>query len=75
MNKYEVLKSMNTIVKYLNNEEAYFRWIIIIPDGADDEELMDCAKDEEIFADSVSCFKSIMADYLDDGIYIDRKLY
>lgn len=76
--KYELMKAMHTIVKSLNHEGAYFdRWIYIVPDGATDEDLRDIAEDEddEIFRDSVKCFKEIMRDYLNDGIYVDGKLY
>lgn len=37
--KFELVKSMNTIVKELNNEEAYYgSCIYIVPDEADDED-------------------------------------
>lgn len=40
--KFELVKSMNTIVKELNNEEAYYgKWIYIVPDEADDEDFRD----------------------------------
>lgn len=37
--KFEALRSMNTIIKSMNDESAYGAWIYIIPDGADDDEL------------------------------------
>ena len=44
--KFELVKSMNTIVKELNNEEAYYgSWIYIVPDEADDEDFRDIAED------------------------------
>ena len=67
---------MNTIVTALNNEEPYYqRWIDIVPDCASDEDFRDIAENEELFKDTVDCFKGIMKDYLKDGIYIDRALY
>lgn len=33
--RFETLKSMNTIIKSMNDESAYSAWIWIIPDGAD----------------------------------------
>lgn len=36
--KFETLRSMNTIIKNMNDESAYDAWIYIIPDGADDDE-------------------------------------
>lgn len=74
--KFELVKSMNTIVTALNNEEPYYqRWIYIVPDCASDEDFRDIAEDEELFKDTVDCFKGIMKDYLKDGIYIDKTLY
>ena len=74
--KYELMKAMHTIVQSLNDERAYFdRWILLVPDGATDEDLRDIAEDEELFTESVKCFKEIMGDYLDGGIYVDKNLY
>ena len=47
----------------------------IVPDGADDEDFYDIAVDEELFVDTVKCFKGIMRNYLKDGIYIGDILY
>ena len=69
--KFELLKSMNTIVQALNNEDAYFgSWRYVVPDEADDEDFRDIAKDEDLFVHTVNCFKRIMRNYLRDGIYI-----
>ena len=75
--KFELLKAMNTIVKSLNNEEAYYGdWIYIVPDEADDEELQEIAfEDEETFVDAVKSFKRCMKHYLKDGFYIADNLY
>lgn len=76
LRKYELVKSMNTIVKALNDESGYYdHWIYIVPDEATDEDLMDIAYDEELLEDTINCFKTIMAEYLEDGIYIADKLY
>lgn len=73
--KYEMIKSMHTIVTALNNEEAYMKWIYIVPDEADEDDLKDIAEDEELFELTVKCFKGIMKHYLKDGLYINNKLY
>ena len=76
--KFELLKAMNTIVRSLNHEGAYYdRWILIVPDEATDEDLRDIAEDDddEIFRDSVKCFEGIMRDYIKDGLYVAGKLY
>lgn len=88
LEKYEALKAMNTLVKMLNNEEAYYgSWIYIIPDEASDDELMEIAADEpfkasdgeiiDLYADAVSCFLKLINKYgsRDGGFYIGRKVY
>ena len=40
--RFEVLKAMNLLAKLCNDEGFYYNhWIYIIPDGADDDELLD----------------------------------
>ena len=75
MNKVKILEGMNNIIKALNNEEAYYEWIVTIPDEADEDDIKYCAEDEEIFTEAVEDFKRIMKHYLKDGFYIDKKLY
>lgn len=74
--RFEALKSMNTIIKNMNDESAYSAWIWIIPDGADDDELQEIAEeDEESFKDAVHAFMEIMNKRLKYGLYIDNTLY
>lgn len=48
LERYEVLKAMNLLAKVTNNEEFYYNhWIYIVPDEADDEELLDIAEDDQ----------------------------
>ena len=75
LERYKLMKAMNTIVRTMNNEDAYYEWINIVPDEADDNELMDIAQDDELFADSCNAFKSIMQAYGDDGFCINNKAW
>lgn len=70
--KFELLKAMNTLVKAMNDETAYTTWIYVIPDGADDEELMEIAsdKDEEIYKDACHTFRRICESYLKYGFFL-----
>ena len=74
-NRYEIMKSMHTIICAMNNEDAYSSWIYIVPDEASDNDLMDIATDDELFADACSAFKSAMQEYGADGFYIDKKFW
>lgn len=74
--KKEIVRSMHLIVSSLNDETAYYdEWIHIVPDEPTEEDFFDIANDEEIFAQTISFFKSIMERYLPDGLYIANKLY
>ena len=74
--RFDVLKGMDTIIKSMNDESAYTAWIHIIPDEADDDELMEIAEeDEESFDDAVHAFMEIMNKRLKYGLYIDNMLY
>lgn len=67
--------SMNNIIISLNNEDAYYEWINIIPDNVETEELYDIATDNELFNDVTKLFMSIIKRYIKDGLYIDGELY
>lgn len=74
--KFETLRSMNTIIKNMNDESAYDAWIYIIPDGADDDELMEIAEeDEESFEDACNLFAKLVNKYMKYGLYVDGEVY
>lgn len=79
MKRRNILKAMNTIVRALNDETAYYRrWIYIIPDEADDDELEDIADNmPDIFEEAVELFGDIMRSkrYTEGGIYVEGKVY
>lgn len=74
--RFETLKSMNTIIKSMNDEGAYTAWIYIIPDGADDDELMEIAEEDETsFADACKLFAKLVKKYMKYGLYVDGEVY
>ena len=74
--RFEALKSMNTIIKSMNDESAYSAWIWIIPDGADDDELQEIAEeDDETFKDACDLFAELIKGYVKYGLYIDGEVY
>ena len=57
----EIIKAMNTIVKGLNNENAYYYdWIDIVPDEATEDDFKYIAEDDEILTDTLKRFKNII---------------
>lgn len=74
--RFEALKSMNTIIESMNDESAYTSWIYIIPDEADDDELREIAEeDDESFRDACNLFAKLVKKYMKYGLYIDGKVY
>ena len=68
--RFEMVKAMHTLIQALNNEHAYYcHWIYIVPDEATDDDLEYIAEDDELFMDTVRCFKDCMEMYLPDGFY------
>lgn len=75
--RFEALKSMNTIIKSMNDETAYYNvWIACIPDEADDDELMDIAEnDDETFKEACDLFAYLVQKKMKYGLYIDGEVY
>lgn len=67
--RFEIIKSMNTLIQSLNNEDAYYEWIIVVPDEANDDDFMDIASDEELFRECVKLYKRLYEKYIEDGIF------
>ncbi len=74
--RFNIVKSMDTIVKSLNDEEAYYHhWIYLVPDEASDDEFEYIAKNAKLFSETVRLFLLLMKVYGDSGMYITGSLY
>ena len=64
----ELIKAMDTVVRYLNNEEAVEPWLMCgLPDGGDDRDCEDIGSDPEMMDVACSCFGRIMRRASKDG--------
>lgn len=70
--KFELLKAMNFIVRMMNDQGAYIDWIFTIPDEASEDELLDIAldEDEEVFREACELFREICHEYIDAGFFL-----
>ena len=76
IDKILLVTSMNFLVTYLNNEEAYYgSWIYVVPDEAEDEDLEFIAEDNDLYKDTCELFIHCMKGYVKDGFYINGILY
>lgn len=76
--RFQIMKCMNYLVKSLNNEEAYYdRWIYLVPDEADDEDLMYIAEHTDLYREACELFRDLVAEYGGDGFYAvqDKRAY
>ena len=71
----DFVRSMNDIMTHMNDENAYTKWIAVVPDGADEEDFKAIADDEELFDDAVYLFKDLTERYMKNGIYIGKTCY
>lgn len=62
--RIELLRHMNEIVRYINDERAYNWWIMVVPDCASDEDYEDIAEDAELCTDVCELFGKIIHYYI-----------
>ena len=64
------LKLMHSIMQSMNNENAYYTWIMTgVPDGATKEDFIDIASDSEEFDDCLELFDKLFTKYAPDGLF------
>ena len=71
----DFVRSMNNIMVHMNDENAYMKWIAVVPDGATQDDFEAIADDEELFDSTVYLFKDLMERYMKNGIYIGKTCY
>lgn len=75
--------AMNIMVCNMNDESAYFTWIYLIPDCADEDDFIDFARNDDgtkentLFDEAVELFKKLWKNYAaeEKGLYIAGKTY
>lgn len=71
----DFVRSMDNIITHLNDEDAYMKWVQVVPDGATQEDFEAIADDEDLFDSTVYLFKDLMDRYMKNGIYIGKTCY
>ena len=71
----DFVRSMNNIMVHMNDENAYMKWITVVPDGATQDDFEAIADNEELFDGVVYLFKDLMERYMKNGIYIGKTCY
>lgn len=71
----DFVRSMNNIMVHMNDEDAYMKWIQVVPDGATQDDFEVIADNEELFDSTMYLFKDLMERYMKNGIYIGKTCY
>lgn len=73
MNAYEIrlnnIKLMHNTMIDMNNENAYFAWIYIMPDEPMEDDFEWFAEDEERYIELYTSFMRIFNRYIGDGLF------
>lgn len=63
------LKLMHSVMMSMNNEDAYYSWIYVVPDEPSEEDFNYIASDEDEYKDCEDTFYSLFKKYAKDGLY------
>lgn len=81
--RFAAIIAMDTLVKCMNDENAYMSWIYLVPDCANEYDFIDFAANEDdteenqYFDEAVALFKKLWEKYANEksGLYIGEKAY
>ena len=66
-NNVELLRAMNEVILWLNDERAYESWILTVPDEADDDDFEWIAERDEDMDHVCRRFRQLVSHYGKDG--------
>lgn len=81
--RLDAIIAMDIMVRNMNDESAYFTWIHVVPDCANEYDYIGLAENDtetdmnESFDEAVELFKKLWRRYADEkgGLYIGDKVY
>lgn len=73
--RFKLAKAMHEVICSLNDEGAYMTWIYLVPDDADDDDLMWFAEDESEFDDLCRLFNKLIKRYGKSGYCFGVKAF
>lgn len=72
--RINLLMSMHNIMLHMNNEDAYWSWVILgVPDQPSRNDYEFIASNEDAFRECVEHFTNVFNEYIEDGIYADAR--
>lgn len=81
--RLDAIIAMDFMVRSMNDESAYFTWIYVVPDCANEYDYIGLAENDketgtnELFDEAVELFKKLWRRYANEkgGLYIGDKVY
>ena len=67
--RMQLIKAMHIVVCSMNDEEAYARWIYLVPDCATVDDFDDIAHDDDLYGDCCDLFRELVQEYGKSGFY------
>lgn len=69
----ELLKAMDTVVSFMNDEMAMGPWLMTgVPDDADEDDFEFIASDDELMDVACACFGMVMREYSKAGWFTNH---
>lgn len=68
-NLVKKLKLMHNVMMSMNNEDAYYSWIYVVPDEPSEDDFIYIASDADEYKDCEDTFDSLFKKYAKDGLY------
>lgn len=67
--RMQLIKAMHIVVCSMNDEEAYEKWIYLVPDCATADDFDDIAQDDDLYGDCCDLFRELVQGYGKSGFY------
>lgn len=65
----DIIESMHKILLWMCDEEAYYKWIDLVPDGASEEDFEEIGRNTEAREEAWAMFRDLIAEHGNHGIY------
>lgn len=56
LTRANIMGGMNQDIIDLGDESIYMKWVMVFPDGCEEDEIMEMAEDEETYLEVIECY-------------------
>lgn len=69
MNNLEKIKMMHQVMMYMNDDNAYWEWVCIVPDCPDESDFEDISNDPKEMKEAETLFKALLGEFGVSGLF------